>query len=168
MQINPTKCRGTTMVEVLVTVIVFSIGLLGIIGMQATGLRNNTTAYNRSQATILAYDLADRARANPLGASSYNISSSLPTATVSACETTSGCSNSQMAQYDVYNWLQDLAASLPAGTGTICIDDANPEDGTPASFGCGGTGDVLTIKVWWDEEKDGTGTYKMFYTQFKI
>lgn len=156
------------MVEILVTVIVFSIGLLGIIGMQATGLRNNTTAYNRSQATILAYDLADRARANPLGAASYNYTSSLPTATVAACQTTSGCSNSQMAQYDVYNWLQDLAAGLPAGTGTICLD-STPDDGTPSGFACDGSGSVYAIKVWWDEERDGNPlNYKTFYTEFKI
>lgn len=165
MQLNISKCRGTTMVEILVTVIVFSIGLLGIIGMQTVGLRNNTTAYNRSQATILAYDIADRARANPLGASSYNFSSSLPTSAASACETTSGCSNSQMAQYDVYNWLQYLAQGLPAGTGTICLD-STPDDGSPSSFGCDGSGGVIAVKVWWDEEKDGN--YKMFYTEFKI
>jgi type IV pilus assembly protein PilV len=154
------------MIEILVTVIVFSIGLLGIIGMQTVGLRNNTAAYNRSQATILAYDLADRARANPNGAANYDLSTSLPSSTVSACETTSGCSNSQMAQYDVYNWLQYLTQGLPAGTGTICIDSTPDDDATPADFKCDGIGSVYTIKVWWDEEKDGT--YKMFYTEFKI
>lgn len=156
--------RGTTMIEILVTVIVFSIGLLGIIGMQTLGLRNNTTAYNRSQATILAYDIADRARANPLGAAYYDFTSTTPSAQTS-CASTSGCSNQNMAKNDGYEWLQSLAQGLPDGQGVVCID-SSPDDGSPGAEACDGTGTVYAIKVWWDEERDGN--YKMFYTDFKI
>lgn len=56
--------RGLTLVEILVALLVLSIGLLGLAALQTTSLRFNTSAYYRTQATALAYDLSDRMRAN--------------------------------------------------------------------------------------------------------
>ncbi|MCK0506285.1 type IV pilus modification protein PilV [Aromatoleum anaerobium] len=56
--------RGATLIEVLVAVVVLSIGLLGLAGLQMTSLQSNHSAYMRSQASLLAYDLSDRMRAN--------------------------------------------------------------------------------------------------------
>jgi type IV pilus assembly protein PilV len=58
------KISGFTLIEVLIAMLILSVGLLGLAGFQASSARNNTSAYNRSQATQLAYDLADRIRAN--------------------------------------------------------------------------------------------------------
>ncbi len=54
---------GATLIEVLVAIVVLSVGLLGLAGLQMTGLQSNHSAYLRSQATLLAYDLADQMRA---------------------------------------------------------------------------------------------------------
>src|SRR3569623_448788 len=59
-----TKQRGFTMIEVLVSVVVLSVNKLDVTGLQATGQRTNHSAYLRSQATSLAYDMIDRMRAN--------------------------------------------------------------------------------------------------------
>jgi type IV pilus assembly protein PilV len=56
--------RGFTLVEALVALLVLSIGLLGVAGLQLSSLRANTSSAYRSQATFLAYDIADRMRAN--------------------------------------------------------------------------------------------------------
>lgn len=56
--------RGTTLIEVLITLVVLSIGLLGLAALQAISLRANQTAYYRTQATSLAYEITDHARAN--------------------------------------------------------------------------------------------------------
>ena len=56
--------RGMTLIEVLVAVLVLAIGLLGLAGLQMTGLKSNHSAYLRSQTTLLAYDLTDRMRVN--------------------------------------------------------------------------------------------------------
>ncbi|HZE18056.1 MAG TPA: type IV pilus modification protein PilV, partial [Mycobacterium sp.] len=70
------SCRrqqaGVGLMEVLITVLVLSIGLLGLAGLQATGLRNNHGSLLRTQATMLAADMADRIRANPAGLANYN------------------------------------------------------------------------------------------------
>ena len=65
------KNAGFTLIEVLIAMLVLAVGLLGLAGLQATSLRNNQSAYNRSQATQLAYDIADRMRANSAGIASY-------------------------------------------------------------------------------------------------
>ena len=59
------KNTGFTLIEVLIAMLVLAVGLLGLAGLQATSLKNNQSAYNRSQATQLAYDIADRMRSNP-------------------------------------------------------------------------------------------------------
>jgi type IV pilus assembly protein PilV len=56
--------RGFTLIEAMVALLVLSIGLLGVAGLQLTSLRSNTSSSYRSQATFLAYDIADRMRAN--------------------------------------------------------------------------------------------------------
>jgi len=58
------RARGFTLIEALVALIVLSIGLLGIAGMQISGLRANQSAASRTQASYLADDIADRMRAN--------------------------------------------------------------------------------------------------------
>ena len=56
--------RGTTLIETLVALLVLSIGLLGVAALQITSLQNNRGAHMRSQASVLAYAIADRMRAN--------------------------------------------------------------------------------------------------------
>ena len=67
--VKPEKYRsqGFTLIEVLIAIIVLSIGLLGLAGLQLTSLRNSNSAYTRSQAVILSYDIVDRIRANRVG-----------------------------------------------------------------------------------------------------
>lgn len=59
--------RGFTMLEVLVAILVVTLGLLGLAGLQTVSLRNNTSSSQRTIATQLAYDMADRMRANAAG-----------------------------------------------------------------------------------------------------
>jgi type IV pilus assembly protein PilV len=59
----PDLQRGMTLIEVLIALLVLGVGLLGVAALQAIGLKTGHSAYERSQATMLAYDLADRMRA---------------------------------------------------------------------------------------------------------
>jgi type IV pilus assembly protein PilV len=146
--------RGFTLLEVLVAVLILAIGLLGMAALQVAGLRNNHSAYLRSQATQLAYDMADRIRANPQGVTNGNYNN--PTAAqTAACLTTSGCDSAQMAGHDAYEWNADLTSQLPGGAGRVCID-GTPDDGTSAAPACDGAGSVYAIKVWWNDDYDRT------------
>lgn len=66
---TPTRqSRGFTLVEMLIALIVLSIGLLGVAALQISSLRSNGSAASRSQATLLAYEIVDRMRANQVAA----------------------------------------------------------------------------------------------------
>jgi type IV pilus assembly protein PilV len=103
---------GFTLIEALVAVLVLSIGLLGLAGLQATSLRTNQDAYFRSQATILARSMMDelRAQRDDSLAGGFN--------------TTLGESYTAGATDPVNAWLESLDQALPAGTGAVNVDPA--------------------------------------------
>lgn len=134
---------GFTLIEILIAMVVLAFGLLGLAGLQASGLKNNMSSANRSQATQLAYDIADRMRANNFDASLFGGSKYItvaPTAAVQepTCTTTAGCTAAQMAEQDLYEWNIDLAASLPLGQGTITVG-----------------GGLYIVTINWDDNRDG-------------
>lgn len=149
------RSAGFTLIEILISVVVLAIGLLGMAALQMNGLRNNQSAYFRAQATLLAYDMADRMRTNIVEArdaasgGTYNNGAS----TANNCAT-GPCTTAQMTGYDFFQWNAELAAQLPSGTGRVCID-GTPNDGTFASTACDGVGTVYAIKVWWDDNRSG-------------
>jgi type IV pilus assembly protein PilV len=144
--------RGFTLLEVLVALVILSIGLIGLAGLQSASLKQNYNAYLRSQATALAYNMADRVRANALGASSSNYNGISGTAT-SGCVSTSGCTEADMAANDVFEWNADLASLLPLGEGEVCVD-STPEQ-PPATLNCDGTGPTHVVRVSWDDNRSG-------------
>lgn len=157
-------CRGFTLIEVLITMVVIALGLLGLAGLQATNLKNNQSAYFRSQATQLAYDIADRMRVNNKNlAADYNeqMGSCLDEddavakkACLENCET-NACSTAEMADYDLSNWAVNMAQTLPSGVGIVC-KDSDPEDGnSPGAHNCDGLGEAYAVKIWWDDNRDG-------------
>lgn len=141
--------RGFALVEVLVTVVVLAIAALGYAALQLRGLSTNSSALWRSKATVLAYEAADRVRANPLGATAGQYNNLLTPAMTSACTLTNVCSAAQMAARDFAQWRTAVAA-LPGGSGAICVD-SSPDDGTAAAPACDGSGTQLAIKIFWSE-----------------
>jgi len=149
MKPSPIKCRttqtGFTLLEVLVAVVVLSVGLLGLAGLQATGLAQNNTAYQRTQATLLAYDILDRMRANYEGVRlGYYDSFTGGTQTDPGCITSTGCTVAQLYEYDNWAWGAKIASTLPSGVGMVSGS---------------GLYSTFTIKVMWDQDRTGvTGT----------
>lgn len=96
------------MIEILVAVLVISIGILGLATLQGTATRQNSNAYLRSQATILAHDIAERMRANSENADDYVLAMAddPPTDTTRAAE-------------DLAEWIASIEKLLPQGDGEI-------------------------------------------------
>ncbi len=139
------KNIGFTLIEVLITMLVMAVGLLGLAGMQMTGLKNNQSAYNRSQATQLAYDMADRIRTNMIesikGEDSIYITKA-PTAALvkTECATISTtCTPVVMAENDLFLWNQAISAILTEGVGLIEVNNT-----------------IFSITINWDDNRDGT------------
>ena len=61
---NLPRNNGFTLIEVLVSMVIMAVGLLGLAGLQTLSLRDNQDDYLSSQATALAYEMSDRIRAN--------------------------------------------------------------------------------------------------------
>jgi type IV pilus assembly protein PilV len=135
----PNRAAGTSLLEVLVTVVLLSIGLLGIAGTQTVGLKNVANATLRTQASVLAYDILDRMRANAANANNYNI-------TIDAAAPTSPAT---VAQQDLAGWLSSLASNLPQGDGAVVV-------GTVAGAV------TVTVTVQWTEREGNSGVAHTF------
>lgn len=141
---------GFTMIEILIAVLVLGIGLLGVAGLQSVALGMNHGSYVRSQASVLAGDIADRMRANQRAVENggYDMGGGATASQVSNCETTTGCNTAEMANHDLFEWDRLLGSTLPNGDGVVCID-GTPADGAPGGPACDGSGDNYAIKIWW-------------------
>lgn len=142
-QARPPAQRGFTMIEVLVAVLVLAIGLIGLASLQGVSLQFNNSAYLRSQATNLAYDMADRVRANrraALTTGAYDLAVVDPTPAPGT-----------VAETDLNEWRTALQNNLPVGTGgvevtlpgenltiVVCWDDSRGAGADGAPLACGG------------------------------
>lgn len=104
------RARGFTLIEVLVALLVLSIGLLGIAGLQLKSLRDSQDAYLRSQASILAADIIERMRANRQEARSGNYDIGL--------NDTPAAGSSRSAR-DLTEWRNRISDTLPGSTGAV-------------------------------------------------
>lgn len=116
----PRACQGFSLFEVLVTVVVVGIGLLGLAGLQFAGLRASNNAQDATYATQLAQEVAERIRANRVGAISptnnYNnvvvTSTSSFTAITCGAPSDSGCvTPAAMRNYDIYQLYQRITSN---------------------------------------------------------
>jgi type IV pilus assembly protein PilV len=137
--LNRKRTAGLTLVEILVTLLVTSIGLLGVAGLHAMSLRNNYDALMRSHASALAADIIDRMRAN---SAAVTEGGDYDDAELGA-DIALGEDPTQAA-IDVNEWKTTLKTQLPDGDGAIAVDDAT---------------DIVTIEVQWGE-RDTIMTFK--------
>lgn len=128
------------MLEALITVVIVSVGLLGIAGIIANSLKVNQGAQIRSQASWLANDIIDRMRANRATAQSGAY-------TLTGCPAPGG---GTVAEQDLDNWC-DALGILPAGTGSVAV-----------------AGDVVTVTVQWDDTRAGGAASQQFVMETRL
>ncbi len=145
------RCRGFSLMEVLVALLVLAIGLLGLAALQTQGLRFNQGAYVRSQATILAYDIMDSMRA-ARGNATNDLTSyeQVPADPDLACDPTA-----PSIDMDLSCWFDALVASLGTGATGSVTQQAAPAD------------DYWDVTVFWvdREPRDFAGTVRLPSTE---
>lgn len=119
MKLNINYESGFSLIEVLASMLVISIGLLGILGLFINGVKTTDEAYLRSQAVLLAYDLADRIRANPSASADYYLTASATLITPSNDCISQICSTTQLAEADLYDWKNQVTDTLPLGDAAV-------------------------------------------------
>lgn len=131
---TPKKQSGFTLLEVMIALVIFSIGLLGLAGLQSAGIRNNQISYSRTIAQQLTYDMSDRIRNNP------GVDYAAAAAAANDC-INGNCTSGQIAAFDLFEW-------------NAAITDPNSPLKNAAGFIVNnGTG--FTVSIGWDE--NGTG-----------
>jgi type IV pilus assembly protein PilV len=161
--------NGFSILEVLVAIVIFSIGLLGLAGLQLVSLSGNQSANIRSTATALAYDMSDRMKANMAGLSAGNYNN--VAGADNSCQAVhydgvhsspATCTVAQLAQDDIYDWNKTVAGALPGGVATVCIDS------TPSTSACDNSGVNYTIRVsWTDKPKNQASVTKSVVVGFQ-
>jgi type IV pilus assembly protein PilV len=110
---SKTYQQGASMIEVMITVFVVAVGLLGVAGLQSVGLKQASDSHTDAQAQILAQDLAEMILAYDSAAKGDYAMSSVPASKGKECLTTS-CTNAELAQYNVWTWRQNMEPVLPS------------------------------------------------------
>ncbi len=131
----PTRSqRGFSLVEVLIALIIMSVGMLGIASLYVQSMQAGRTSLFRHSAVTLAGDVADRIRANPTAVNAY-----AGVGVDGDCiDGNTDCNDAQMAAQDILLWDLQATDSLPNGDVAINVDDTvSPPD--------------YTIAITWDE-----------------
>lgn len=127
--------QGMSLIEVLVSVLVLSLGLLGIAALQSMALRGGQSSLESSQAVMQASSIVEAMRANSLDATSYN------TAKICSAGSVSGTS---LAKNDLRAWLDSMKGTLgTVGDTTTCGKIEN----CPAA---------CKVTVYWDDSRGGS------------
>lgn len=144
LRIKPLRAlRGFSMIELLVAIVLLSVGLLGMAALQAATLRNNQSANYRTQASNLAYELVDTARSYQ-ARDTANVRAMLTpyatwTATCAANAASTDCTSSNALTCDRQRWANRVCRSLPNGRGRVV--NYTPATGT------------LTIQICWSDDR---------------
>ena len=138
--IGVSRRGGFSLVEVLITLVIMSIGMLSIAGLYVKSMQAGRTSMFHHHAVTLASDVADRVRANPTAGIAYDHLST-ETGTDNSCVTgTVTCNSAAMAANDIFIWQNQAQASLPNGSVAVLFTAGAP--GIPPTY---------QITVAWNE-----------------
>lgn len=136
------RLRGLSLIEVLVAVLIIAVGLLGLAGLQAGSLQANRVAYERTQASLLAYDIVERMRASRDAAIAGDYDNTLTETTVSGPPTP--------VPADVADWNDMVSDHMANGQGAVL---------SGAAAGCAS---CVRVTIQW-QRREGGGTTEFRY-----
>lgn len=141
--------RGFTLIETMIALLIFSIGLMGMAALMVLSVKTNQSAYLRTQASFLAQSMADRMRANTSLINSYNGSYSYATAGASDSCAAAACSPLAMVDRDRAVWSQQLIDSLPNPTAVVACNGGVL--GTALHAGAAPFSGLCSLTISWNE-----------------
>jgi type IV pilus assembly protein PilV len=151
--------RGFTLLEVLIALLIFSLGLLGLAGLMVVSVKTNHSAYLRTQASFLAQSMVDRMRANIGRVNDYAGDYDASTADTDDACIAAACTPADLGARDRAVWSQQLITLLPqTAEATIACNGAPL--GTAIHLGAAPYNGLCTFTINWSEatlDREGTG-----------
>jgi len=157
---------GFSLVEVLVSIAVLSVGLLGSIGMLLTAVHTGKEAATFAAAVNLARDLSEKVRMNPGVAGRNNAANTYLVVNWSADSGSGGasggcaaaaaaCDHESLAAWDMDEWKRRVAKALPGARVRVCFDD-NPWNASAGEYAwpCSQSGRNVVVKLGWVPHAD--------------
>jgi len=136
---NLNKSKGFSLVEVLIALVIMSVGMLGIAGLYVHSMQAGRTSMLRHHAVTLAGDIADRIRANPTAGVAYEGGGE-----DKDCDAGGGtCNVADMAAHDIFLWQEQARDFLPTM--------ADGSEQVVIVFNIGTLPQSYDITVRWDE-----------------
>lgn len=160
----PRRDSGFSLIEVLISIVVLSFGVLGMVGMQAAALQANREARLQSSAVVLGRELGEMMRANKdianlttsatnpyLGAFSTPLAATAPNYCLSVTASTACPNATDIASAQMTDWLTRVDRELPGATVVTCFDSAPFDAGGLPQWACTnpGAGGVMVVKIGW-------------------
>lgn len=152
------KNKGYLMIEVLVSLVIFSTSLIALLSLQVNSLSSNQSASYRSVATNYANDMLEKMRSNKdsvINGSYTSVSDqnrSCRDVNFNSVNTVTDCTTTFMAQDDIREFKSEVASSLPQGEAVICLDSSQSQ-GTPTTPNCDGLGSLYVVKIFWKDSR---------------
>jgi len=137
---NLRKSKGFSLVEVLIALIIMSVGMLGIAGLYVQSMQAGRTSMLRHHAVTLAGDIADRIRANPTAGAAYTAADGADNNCVAKGAV---CNVAEMAAHDIDLWQAQAASFLP--------DFEDDREQVVIAFDAAALPPTFTVTVRWDE-----------------
>lgn len=133
---------GSSLVEMLVAMLILSVGLLGIASLLLRDLGNTRAAFLRTQAVGLVSDMAGRIRANAGGGNDYDLATYGDVPSPHGCApanpgSSGNCSNAQLAEDDLARWQSAVQRTLPAAPAGVRAANVQFLGGDPARYRIG-------------------------------
>jgi type IV pilus assembly protein PilV len=154
--------RGFSLIEVLISILILSFGVLAMGGLQLATLKSNQIAGNASLASTLAKDYTEMMRSNWIvsnntstvaGVNPYLFDSDNITKTSTYCTATA--TTTTMASMHVADWAQRVSCQLPSARTVVCRDPAPRNSDGSYRWGCGtNNSPTVSIKIGWVDKRD--------------
>jgi len=162
MALSKRPAGGFSLIEVLVSIVVLSLGLLGMVGMLLTSVRSTSESASFTEAVNLVRELSEKARINknvaPRNATTnpylvdLGSTDALPGQGDTCVGIDAACDEASLAAWDMEQWLSRARRALPQAHVVVCFDDAVVSDESHDFryvWNCSGQGRNLVVKLGW-------------------
>lgn len=161
------SAAGFSLVEVLVSIVVLSVGLLGAIGMLLASVRTSGEAATFTAAVNLVRELSEKARmnkgiaarndaANAYLVEGWHAGSATGSSDAGCVASGAACNAAELAAWDMSEWKRRIAKALPDARLSVCFDEEPWNEGAGAyTWACSKTGRTVVVKLGWTPRTGG-------------